>query len=44
LINLGYHKTQAEKAIEKIRSASGEEISLEELIKESLKILARHKL
>ena len=44
LINLGYHKTQAEKAIEKVRSASGEEISLEELIKESLKILARHKL
>jgi Holliday junction DNA helicase RuvA len=44
LINLGYLKSQAEKAIGKVKSASGEELSLEELIKESLKILSRNKL
>lgn len=44
LVNLGYHKTQAEKTIETVRHASSEELSLEVLIKESLKILAKHRL
>jgi Holliday junction DNA helicase RuvA len=44
LINLGYSKSQAEKAIKEVSLTFREDISLERLIKESLKNLVQHKL
>ncbi|MBI5197622.1 MAG: Holliday junction branch migration protein RuvA [Nitrospirae bacterium] len=41
LTNLGYPKTMASDAIEKVRKTSGPELSLEEVIREALKILVR---
>ena len=39
LLNLGYKKPEAEKALKTIYNQSGKDTALEELIKESLNIL-----
>lgn len=39
LMVLGFHKTGAEKALDKIQKEEGTELSIEELIKKALKIL-----
>ena len=41
LVNLGYKKNMAEDAVKKICAAQGDDLSIEALIKEALKILSR---
>ena len=41
LVNLGYKKNMAEDAIKKICAARGDDLAIEALIKEALKILSR---
>jgi Holliday junction DNA helicase RuvA len=42
LVNLGYQKGIAEEAVRNCVRQQGEELSLEELLKESLRLLAKH--
>jgi Holliday junction DNA helicase RuvA len=42
LVNLGYQKGIAEEAVRNCMRQHGEELSLEELLKESLRLLAKH--
>jgi Holliday junction DNA helicase RuvA len=42
LVNLGYQKGIAEEAVRNCVRQHGEELSLEELLKESLRLLAKH--
>jgi Holliday junction DNA helicase RuvA len=42
LVNLGYQKGIAEEAVRDCMRQRGEELSLEELLKESLRLLAKH--
>jgi Holliday junction DNA helicase RuvA len=42
LINLGYTRSIAEEAVHDVVRQQGHELSLEELLKESLRLLARH--
>jgi len=42
LINLGYTRSIAEEAVRDASRQHGDELSLEELLKESLRLLARH--
>jgi Holliday junction DNA helicase RuvA len=42
LVNLGYMKSVAEKAVHDVVRQQGDGLSLEELLKESLRLLARH--
>jgi holliday junction DNA helicase RuvA len=42
LVNLGYTRSVAEEAVHDVVRRQGNELSLEELLKESLRLLARH--
>jgi Holliday junction DNA helicase RuvA len=42
LVNLGYTRSIAEEAVHDVVRSQGHELSLEELLKESLRLLARH--
>jgi Holliday junction DNA helicase RuvA len=42
LVNLGYQKGIAEEAVREVARQQGAELSLEELLKESLRLLAKH--